>query len=65
MFYYRIFDDKEELNFFKSSFKYEKIAALMKEFEKTHDEYRNSEFISYLKEQDTEAEIIDVTNIYY
>jgi hypothetical protein len=65
MFYYRIFDDKEDLNFFKSSLEYEKIAALMKEFEKTHDEYRNSEFINFLKERDKEAEIIDVTNIYY
>ncbi|MFA5010395.1 MAG: hypothetical protein WC644_00440 [Ignavibacteria bacterium] len=65
MFYYRIFDDKEDLNFFKSSLKYEKIAALMSEFEKTKDEYRNSEFINFLKERDKEAEIIDVTNIYY
>lgn len=65
MFYYRIFDDKEDLNFFKSTFEYEKIAALMNEFEKTQDEYRNSEFITFLKERDKEAEIIDVTNIYY
>ena len=65
MSYYRIFDDKEDLNFFKSSFEYEKIAALMSEFEKTKDEYRNSEFINFLKERDKEAEIIDVTNIYY
>lgn len=65
MFYYRIFDDKEDLNFFKSSLEYEKIAALMSEFEKTKDEYRNSEFIHFLKERDKEAEIIDVTNIYY
>lgn len=65
MFYYRIFDDKEDLNFFKSSLEYEKIAALMSEFEKTKDEYRNAEFITFLKERDKEAEIIDVTNIYY
>lgn len=65
MFYYRIFDDKEELNFFKSTFEYEKIAALMSEFEKTHDEYCNADFIKFLKERDKEAEIIEVTNIYY
>lgn len=65
MFYYRIFDDKEELNFFKSSFEYEKIAALMSEFEKTHEEYCNADFVCFLKEKDKEAEIIDVTNIYY
>lgn len=65
MFYYRIFDDKEELNFFKSSMSYEKIRELMSEYEKSHQEYVNKDFISYLKEQDAEAEIIEVTNIYY
>jgi hypothetical protein len=65
MFYYRIFDDKEELNFFKSSLEYQKIAELMKEFEASHSEYYNRDFIVFLKTHDTEAEIIDVTNIYY
>lgn len=65
MFYYRIFDDKEELNFFKSSLSYEKIRQLMTEYEKSHQEYINRDFIIYLKEQDKEAEIIEVTNIYY
>lgn len=65
MFYYRIFDDKEELNFFKSSLSYEKIRELMAEYEKSHQEYINRDFIVYLKEQDGEAEIIEVTNIYY
>jgi hypothetical protein len=37
----------------------------MKEFEKTHSEYCNSDFICFLKEKDKEAELIDVTNIYY
>jgi hypothetical protein len=65
MFYYRIFDDKEELNFFKSSLSYEKIRKLMSEYEKLHHEYINKDFIEYLKEQDKETEIIEVTNIYY
>jgi hypothetical protein len=65
MNYYRIFDDKEELNFFKSSLGYEKIREFMAEYEKSHQEYINRDFISYLKEQDSEAEIIEVTNIYY
>ncbi|MGV8016762.1 MAG: hypothetical protein AB2L26_01065 [Ignavibacteria bacterium] len=34
MYYYRIFDDKEELNFFKSSLDYAGIAGLLKEYEK-------------------------------
>jgi hypothetical protein len=65
MFYYRIFDDKEELNFFKSSLAYSRIRELMAEYEKSHQEYINKDFISYLKELDPEAEIIEVTNIYY
>jgi len=65
MFYYRIFDDKEELNFFKSSLAYSRIRELMSEYEKSHQEYINKDFISYLKEHDPEAEIIEVTNIYY
>jgi hypothetical protein len=65
MFYYRIFDDKEELNFFKSSLGYEKIRDLMNDYEKSHQEYINKDFISYLKTLDPEAEIIEVTNIYY
>lgn len=65
MFYYRIFDDKEELNFFKSSLSYSRIRELMAEYEKSHQEYINKDFISYLKEHDPEAEIIEVTNIYY
>ena len=65
MYYYRIFDDKDELNFFKSSFEYSKIQELIKEYEKTNQEYVNPDFIGFLKKQDSEAEIIDVTNIYY
>jgi hypothetical protein len=65
MFYYRIFDDKEELNFFKSSLSYEKIQEYMAEYEKSHQEYINKDFISYLKEKDDKTEIIEVTNIYY
>jgi hypothetical protein len=65
MFYYRIFDDKEELNFFKSSLSYEKIREYMTEYEKLHQEYVNKDFIGYLKEQDEKTEIIEVTNIYY
>jgi len=65
MYYYRIFDDKEELNFFKSSLKYAEISGLLKEYEKTHSEYINRDFIVFLKEKDKDAEMIEVTNIYY
>ena len=65
LLFLKIFDDKEELNFFKSSLEYNKIAELMKKFEASHSEYYNRDFLVFLKTHDTEAEIIDVTNIYY
>jgi len=64
-YYYRIYDDHEELDFIKSSFEYKKIRELLVEFEKNHNEYYNPEFFDYLKERDPEAEIIEVTNIFY
>ena len=65
IYYYRIFDDNEELDFLKSSLEYEKIRDLIKEFESKHSDYYNKEFVEFMKNQDPEAEIIDVTNIYY
>ncbi len=65
MYYYRIFDDKDELNFFKSSLPYEKVIEYMRQYEKEHSEYDNREFVSYLNKFDKEAGFIEVTNIYY
>jgi hypothetical protein len=65
MYYYRIYDDKEELNFLKSSLEQQKIRDLLKEFEKTHEEYFNTEFVVFLKNFDPDAELIEVINITY
>ena len=65
MYYYRIFDDNEELDFLKSTLEYEKIRDLMKEFEKNNSEYFNRNFVDFLRVQDPDADIIEVTNIYY
>lgn len=65
MYYYRIFDDKDELNFFKSSLPYEKVIEYMRQYEKEHEEYDNREFVAYLYKFDKEAGFIEVTNIYY
>ena len=64
-YYYRIYDDHEELDFIKSSFEYKEIRKLLVEFEKIHNEYYNPEFFDFLKQRDPEAEIIEVTNIFY
>ena len=65
LFYYRIFDDKEKLNYLKSSLTHEQVEQWLREFEKTHQKYFNPEFISYLHEHDPEAEIIEISDISY
>jgi hypothetical protein len=64
-YYYRIFDDKEEFNFIKSSFEHKKMEELLKEFEKTHKKYLNKNFLKYLQKSDPKAEIIEVSDISY
>ena len=65
IFYYRIFDDNEELDFLKTKLEYERIQGLLKEYIKSHNEYFNKEFVDFLQKDDPDAEIIEVTNIYY
>lgn len=65
LFYYRIFDDKEKLNYLKSSLPHEEVEHWLKEYERTHQKYFNPEFISYLCEHDPEAEIIEIIDISY
>ena len=65
IFYYRIFDDTEKLNYLKSSLSHEQVERWLREFEKTHQKYFNPEFISFLREHDPEAEIIEISDISY
>jgi len=65
IFYYRLFDDNEELDFLKSSLEYEKIRELLSEFESKNNDYFNKDFVEFMKKTDPEAEIIEVTNLYY
>jgi len=65
MNYYRIFDDNDEIDFFKSNFEYTKIRELMEEYEKTNPVYSNPDFVNFIKKHDPEAELIKVTDIYY
>lgn len=64
-YYYRIYDDKEQFNYIRSAFQEKKVRSLLKKFEKTHQEYFNSEFIDFLKKHDPKAELIDVATISY
>jgi hypothetical protein len=65
IYYYRIFDDTEKLNYLKSSLSHEEVERWLREFEKTHQQYLNPEFISYLRKHDSEAEIIEINDISY
>ncbi len=64
-YYYKIYDDKEELNYLKCSLPHDKVEELLKEYEQTHQKYFNPEFINFLHERDHEAEIIKVMDISY
>ena len=45
MHYYRIYDDHEELNFFKSTFSDTEIEKFLKEFECQRKQYFNLDFV--------------------
>jgi hypothetical protein len=63
--YYRIYDDKEEENFFKSKLDHKKIKELLKEFETSHQEYYNNDFFNLVKQHDPDADLIKVQSLYY
>jgi bifunctional N-acetylglucosamine-1-phosphate-uridyltransferase/glucosamine-1-phosphate-acetyltransferase GlmU-like protein len=64
-YYYRIYDDKEQFNYIRSTFQEKKIRAMLKKYEKSHQEYYNTDFVNFLKKEDPKVEIIEVTPISY
>lgn len=65
MFYYRIYDDHEEMSFFKSAIDEKSVREHLAVFEKEHKQYFNSDFVAFLKTKDPQAESIEVHNITY
>lgn len=65
LYYYRIYDDKEKLNYMKSSLPHSIVEKWLRKYENTHQKYFNPEFIGFLHEHDPEAEIIEVSDISY
>ncbi len=65
IYYYRIYDDKEQKSYFKCTKEPKEVKMLLKEFEATHQEYYNFDFLKFLKEKNSEAELIEIHNIYY
>ncbi|HTX18175.1 MAG TPA: hypothetical protein VMG34_05890 [Bacteroidota bacterium] len=64
-FYYRIYDDEDKFNYFRSAFDDKRVRGMLKKFEKGHQEYHNAAFVEFLKEHDPKAELIEVTRISY
>jgi hypothetical protein len=64
-YYYRIYDDKEQFNYIRSTFQEKKIRAMLKKYEKVHQEYYNSDFVEFLRKHDPKAGLVDVTPISY
>jgi hypothetical protein len=65
MYYYRIYDDKEKLSFFKSSLDQRVIDELKKEYEKGRQVFTNEEFLEFLRTKDPEAELISIAEVDY
>lgn len=65
IYYYRIFDDKEELCYFKSSLDRNKVDELKKDFESGKKVFTNLEFLEFLRKKDAEAERIVITEVDY
>jgi hypothetical protein len=65
LYYYRIFDDKEEFSYIKSSMDHLKVEKLVKDFEQAHEKYLNPDLVDYLQKFDPEAELILVSDISY
>ncbi|MHC1737355.1 MAG: hypothetical protein AB9882_05045 [Ignavibacteriaceae bacterium] len=63
--YFRIYDDNEEKNYFKTVLTRKRVEKLIKDFEKKNERYINSEFITYLKKYDADAEMIKIETISY
>ncbi len=64
-YYFRIFDDKEELNYLRTSLTRKQVERYLKAYEKTHLKYFNPEFVKYLKKYDKKVELIEVSDISY
>jgi hypothetical protein len=64
-YYYRIYDDKEQFNYIRSTFQEKKIRSMLKKYEKVHQEYYNTEFVEFLRKHDPKAEFVEVAPISY
>lgn len=65
MYYYKIYDDCDNLNYFKSSLPYEHIVKHIEKFKSENEVYLNVKFFEFLKKVDSEFEEIEINEIFY
>ncbi len=66
LFYYRIFfDDNEKKNYMKSGLTHKQVEKYLKAYEKSHQEFLNLEFVTFLKKYDKKTELIEISDISY
>ena len=65
LYYYRIYDDTEDKNYFKSTLDHKKVEEQLKLYEKRHKKFINSTFVKFLAKTDKEAELIKISDISY
>jgi hypothetical protein len=63
--YYKIYDDKEELNYIKSKLNHKEFEEVIKEFESRNQEFVNDSLLKFVQRMDSDAELIEVEEIYY
>lgn len=64
-YYYRIYDDGEQFNYFRTAFQEKKVRGMLKRYEKANQEYHNEAFVEFLRKHDPNAELIEVAHISY
>jgi hypothetical protein len=63
--YYKIYDDKEELNYIKSKLNHKEFEEVIKEFESRNQAFVNDSLLKFVQRMDSDAELIEVEEIYY
>ncbi len=65
LFYYRIYDDTEDKNYFKSTLNHKEVEEQIKLYEKRHKKFLNSTFVKFINKIDPQAELIKISDVSY
>jgi hypothetical protein len=65
LYYYRIYDDTEDKNYFKTKLNHKEVEEQIKLYEKRHKKFLNTTFIKFLQRTDPGAELIQISDVSY